>query len=185
MRRNWPSKSYVGIAFTVMTISVYAILALDTLIVSEIDEERRTEFYFVLAFPVCVGAITSLAALMIASYTMRESSDAEKGGLALKHIESFDQLLRKALESSDAHRRSVYLREANSFLENACALHDTIRCQYQRSSIERKLGSVFALVVADGLPLHSVHNFDSWTGVLNGVRKAGLKSFRSAQEISV
>lgn len=181
MLRSLPSKPYVAIAVTVLIITLFSITFVSDLVVDVFEKDRQPEMFVVLSISVFAGSLSSMAALMISSYSMRESSDSEKGSLAICDLKTFEKTLRQALSCSDKTKCEMYLTEADLFLENACSLHDKIRCRYQRANIELRLRSIFALAAADGLPLNRVANFNSWAGHIEGVRKTGLASLRTFQ----
>lgn len=182
MHRSLPGKPYVAIALTVLFITLFLIVLVSHLVTEVFDKERQPEMFLVLSISILACCISAMAALMITSYSMRESSDSEKGSLAIGSLKMFEKIFRQALSCSDKNRRDIYLTEADQFLENACSLHDTIRCRYQRANIKRRLHSIFALAAADGLPLNRVENLNSWAGYVEGVRKAGLSSLRTFQQ---
>lgn len=114
----------------IFLVAGYSWLVFD--IASSFDEvnQKNKEIFFLAMLPILVGIILKGFDRLIGRFFHTNSSDAEKGELALSLLGRFEKLIRLYLSSTDQSAKRGVLKEAASCAKLISEVYDGLHCPY-------------------------------------------------------
>lgn len=171
----------MSVFYTVVTIIGYSWLVFDLAGSFGGEDGKNKEIFFLSMLPILVGIILKGFDRIIGESFHVNSSDAEKGEVALSILERFERLIRAHLTCDESESEPVTHREAARCASLLVDLYESMDCPVQKKALLVSVRSVFPILRAEGLDLSRLNTFDVWCSSNGALASAMSNSLGSSK----